>query len=159
MEEIFIPFEQNYAISNFGNIKNLITNRILKTRPSHKGYMKTNISIKGKIKTIFVHQLVAKYFLNNFNDLPQVNHKDGNKQNNRADNLEWCTPSENVRHAYKNGLNNGNGKIVHLIDQNGKTLRTFKSCKQAEKFLKHKPTCNCVWRTCNNKNNCKNWTY
>jgi hypothetical protein len=55
----------------------------------------------NKCKTRTIHQLVAQTFIDNSNKLPQVNHIDGNKQNNRVDNLEWCTPSENKLHSYK----------------------------------------------------------
>lgn len=68
--------------------------------------MKANLSVKGKVHTVFVHNVVAEIFLPNFNKLPIVNHKDGNKQNNSVDNLEWCTAKYNSNHAHKLGLMN-----------------------------------------------------
>lgn len=110
MKEIYKKFEENYAISNFGNIKNTKTNKILKTRANYKGYLKTNISINGKLQTVFPHRLVAQMFINGNKNKLQVNHIDGNKQNNNVKNLEWCTASENIKHAYKLGLNKGRKK-------------------------------------------------
>lgn len=57
-------------------------------------------------KDVYVHRLVAKYFVDNPRNCKEVNHKDGNKKNNHASNLEWCTRSENNRHAFQTGLRN-----------------------------------------------------
>lgn len=68
------------------------------------GYYAVNTMVKGKQKHFYVHRLIAKAFIPNPENKPQVNHKDGNKLNNEIDNLEWVTSKENVRHAYKNML-------------------------------------------------------
>lgn len=94
----------NYYASDYGEIKNIKTGRILKQQISNKGYAKTNIIINGKIKTIFIHKVVAELFIPNPLNLPYVNHKDGNKLNNTANNLEWVTRSENDLHAFRNDL-------------------------------------------------------
>lgn len=75
-------------------------------------YQTTTISIDGKQKRLYVHRLVAEAFIPNPENKPHTNHKDGNPRNNDVCNIEWCTPSENTRHAYKNGLMNPmlNGK-------------------------------------------------
>lgn len=65
---------------------------------------KVNISINGKIDTIFIHNIVAQLFIPNPNSLPFVNHKDGNKSNNDISNLEWCSAKYNSEHARKLGL-------------------------------------------------------
>lgn len=68
------------------------------------GYKQVSLSKNGKYTTYKVHRLVALTFIPNPNNLPVINHIDGNKQNNRVDNLEWCTRSENDLHAYRLGL-------------------------------------------------------
>jgi len=118
MKEIWkdIPgYEGLYQVNNLGRIKSLsrrlkakpkriIQERILKERIDRHGYIKVNIYKNGKIKVIKIHQIVALLFLNNFDKKREINHKDGNKQNNRIENLEWCTHKENMQHASKNGL-------------------------------------------------------
>lgn len=95
-------FDKNYYItkegkvySNFGKSK-----RELKTQISEHGYERIRI----RKKTYSIHRLVAKYFLNNDENLPQVNHIDGNKLNNNVENIEWCNNSHNQKHAWDNNL-------------------------------------------------------
>jgi hypothetical protein len=64
-----------------------------------KGYHQVTLCFNGFIKRFKVHRLVAEYFIPNSYELPQVNHKNGRKQQNTVDNLEWCTPSENIIHS------------------------------------------------------------
>lgn len=68
------------------------------------GYREVLLSENGKTIQCRVHRLIAETFIPNPTNLPCVNHKDGNKLNNSVDNLEWCTHSENTRHAYEVGL-------------------------------------------------------
>jgi hypothetical protein len=98
-------FEGLYEISNYGRIKSFQKNKrsgyILKVINSSGWYLSTSL-IKDKIrKTYRIHRLVAKAFISNPDNKSQVNHKDGNKQNNNVQNLEWVTPSENIQHAIK----------------------------------------------------------
>ena len=98
---------KNYYVSNYGNVKTSNYNhtnkeKILKPIKYNNGYLYVNIN--GKIRAI--HRLVAETFILNPYSKPQVNHKDGNKLNNKLDNLEWVTARENTIHALKNGLIN-----------------------------------------------------
>lgn len=108
-------YESLYEVSNLGNVKSLSKVRgccnggekILKQQYAKSGYMIVGLCKNGKMKSFNVHKLVAKAFIPNFNNKPQINHIDGNKCNNKVDNLEWCTVSENVKHAYDNNLKKG----------------------------------------------------
>jgi hypothetical protein len=97
-----------YEVSNFGRVKSLKFNREKILKPvinrRRNGYLKVGLCYKSKTYTKTCHRLVAKYFLDNFDKSLQVNHKDFNTQNNRLDNLEWVTDSENKHHARINGL-------------------------------------------------------
>lgn len=88
-------FEGEYAISNKGNVKNLKSGRILGGGYNSRGYKFVNL--KGKEYT--VHRLVALAFIDNPNNLPQVNHIDENKKNNNVSNLEWCSASYNTNYS------------------------------------------------------------
>lgn len=94
-------YEGLYQVSNLGRVKSLgngVTHkeeRILKQRKDNGGYLKVHLCCEGKHKHHSVHRLVAQAFIPNPDNLPQVNHKDENKQNNCVDNLEWCTSEYN----------------------------------------------------------------
>lgn len=90
----------DYDITENGEIINKHTGRIVKPQPNGKGYLRISI---GK-KLMFVHRLVAEKYIPNPDNLPQVNHKDGNKTNNCVDNLEWVSNSVNRKHAVQSGL-------------------------------------------------------
>lgn len=96
-------YEGLYQISNFGNVKSLISNKILKPSKDRFGYVRFNALKDKKQKTLRIHRLVMEIF-NPINITMQVNHIDGNKLNNNINNLEWCTDSDNKKHAYKLGL-------------------------------------------------------
>ena len=88
-----------YYISDKCNFYSTFSKRCMKPQKDHKGYLYVEIGRK-KYK---VHRLVAKYFLPNPNNLPQVNHIDCDKSNNNVENLEWVTNRENYEHALKMG--------------------------------------------------------
>ena len=93
----------NYEVSTKGNVRSKITGKMLHLQKRKSGYIKVGLWKEGKEYTRDVHRLVAKAFIPGDHTL-NINHIDGNKANNSVDNLEWCTPQENVQHAIKNGL-------------------------------------------------------
>ncbi|MBQ7454449.1 MAG: NUMOD4 motif-containing HNH endonuclease [Selenomonadaceae bacterium] len=97
-----------YQISNFGRVKSLWygRERILQPSVNSAGYLYLVLCVNGKHIDCNVHVLVAQAFVPNPDNLPTVNHKDADRLNNCAWNLEWTTPRENVRHAARMGLLN-----------------------------------------------------
>ena len=98
--------KKKYTIDVYGNIYDIKEKKYRKQIPNKKGYLKVSFYVNGKDKRFFVHRLVLMTFnpVEGMEKL-QVNHIDGNKQNNYVGNLEWCTNSENQKHAYRIGLN------------------------------------------------------
>ena len=92
-----------YLISNKGRIKILSTLEDKKVFVKDDGYIATTLG-NGKQSYKYVHRLVAEAFIKNKHNKPQVNHINGIKGDNRAENLEWVTPAENIRHAIDTGL-------------------------------------------------------
>lgn len=93
-----------YSISDQGQVRNNVTGRILKNCTLNTGYQQVVLCDAEGHHRKAVHRLVAKEFVDNPRGCELVNHIDGNKSNNRFDNLEWCTQSENMQHAYRTGL-------------------------------------------------------
>lgn len=125
--------ETNYSVSDSGEIKNNTTNKILKQQIQN-GYCHCTLSIKPKPKRCRVHRLVAQAFLDNPENKEFVNHKDGNRQNNCVDNLEWVTPSENTQHAVKTGLTTSRRcRPVIQYSMNGDKMMAFNSLADAER--------------------------
>lgn len=83
------------------------THKELSVLHNHKGYCMVNLTKDKQSKTRYIHRLVAQAYLENPSNLPQVNHKDGNKDNNHYTNLEWCTALHNNLHAIDCGLREG----------------------------------------------------
>jgi HNH endonuclease len=95
----------HYEVNTCGIIRNSKTGNLVKARLNKKhGYESVILTDKGIQKTYYVHRLVAQAFITKRPNTNQVNHIDGNKRNNSKENLEWCTPKENINHAFSNGL-------------------------------------------------------
>jgi hypothetical protein len=104
----------NYFVNRHGEVitynwRNAGRRAVLKPATDKKGYRRVGLVVDGRLITRKVHRLVAKAFIKNVEDKPQVNHIDGNKANNRVENLEWVTQSENKRHSFSLGLEDNNG--------------------------------------------------
>lgn len=105
-------YEGFYEISNLGNVRSvggqigtsLRKPRVLAQSSTKDGYKKVRLQRNEKDKTVQVHRLVAEYFIDNPHNYDTVNHKDGDKTNNKVENLEWCNRSYQMYHAYEKGL-------------------------------------------------------
>ena len=95
---------KNYRVEKDGRIYSLRRNKYLIPKLNHDGYLRIQIWDKGKCSFVAIHRLVAQEYIPNPENKPFVNHINGNKQDNRVENLEWCTQKENIHHAFKTGL-------------------------------------------------------
>ena len=123
--EVFKPIENYeglYAISNMGNVKSFISNKILKACTDNQGYSIVTLCKDKVHRTKTIHRLVAIAFIPNLELKKQVNHKDGIKQNNNVNNLEWATSKENILHALQKGLFVPNFKKI-AFDKRKKVLQ------------------------------------
>lgn len=123
MDEIFKEVngtDGKYMISNLGRLKSLCGKQPLFVRyfEDKDGYFKYGIFRKNKL----IHRLVAIAFIDNPENKPEVNHKDGDKQNNRVDNLEWVTRSENAQHSFDNKLQVAIGGEKHYASKLTKAI-------------------------------------
>ena len=101
IEKIWKPiigYENLYKINNYGEVLSLRSNKILKPNNNGIGYFIIQLCKNGKRKNYLIHRLVAEHFLDNPNNLPEVNHKDEDKSNNFVNNLEWCKHKYNMNY-------------------------------------------------------------
>ena len=135
-------FEGKYMVSNMGRVKSLNYKRtgkekIMKGVDDGRGYLILNLYREGKGKTCKIHKLVAQAFLENPKGYNEVNHKDENKYNNCADNLEFCSRQYNVEYSQ--------GKAVIGINKVSGLIMEFPSLMEAERQtgINHSHICTC----------------
>lgn len=141
-------YENLYQVSNLGRVKSLkryvnhsgnskriVNEKILKPVIDDTKYFVVSLWKNNNHTRPHIHRLVAETFIPNLENKPHINHIDGNKLNNSVNNLEWCTPKENIIHAYKIGLNKNN-RIINQYDLNGNFIKTWNNIKEAQIFYK-----------------------
>lgn len=151
--EIWKPIEGTKGfieVSNYGRARSLLRGApsILKAQTDKKGYLRLRVTIEREKYSYKIHREVAKAFLPNPGNLPQVNHIDGDKCSNRVDNLEWVTNQQNAQHAIATGLwdsvisgsaaENERRKrpIIGYYSREGESVaRYFGSVSEAERYL------------------------
>lgn len=158
MQEIWkdiTEFKDVYQVSNFGRIRRigaysnqncsweLNEPKILAQGDNGRGYITVKLNCQNKTYTRYVHRLVAIEFCDNPNPskYTEVNHKDGNKKNNYASNLEWCDRSYNNKHAYVNGLHTLHGcygqkkKVIQVDIKTNQIIKIHESVDSATKSV------------------------
>lgn len=127
-----IGYEDYYAVDEFGNVHSMVTAQgrrkcILKPHPKN-GYLAVNLFKDGVCKHQYIHRLIAEAFIPNPNNLPEVNHIDGDKTNNRVGNLEWCSRRKNLEHAWSIGhkcVGESHG-CARLTEDDVRTIRAMR---------------------------------
>lgn len=169
MKEIWkdIPTFENYQVSNLGNVFSKKMNKLLCVSHNDKGYCYTQLYKNGKSYHLRLHRLVAKLFIPNPNKLPEVNHIDGNKDNNNVNNLEWCNRKYNMQKAFENKLipprksnkTSFPSKKVRQYDLQGNLLKEYNSMSDASKKTGYKVQS--ISRFCKKQRKCKDyiWEY
>lgn len=136
-----VGYEGHYKVSNYGRVKSVarlspnysqpLKERILKIFSNGRGYWCLSLWINGNGKRKYIYRLVAEAFIPNPFNLPHINHKDENKDNNKVDNLEWCTPKYNNAYGTarfrleKAREDNGNTTKIDMYDLNGTLLKHY----------------------------------
>lgn len=129
-------FDQQYVIDEDGNVYRKLT-----PNQHPQGYLRLGLRAKGKRKHFTIHRLVAQTFIPNPEGKPFVNHIDGDKTNNRVENLEWCNQSENMLHAFRTGLKSpSHPKPVRQYTLEGEFVKEYSSREEAARSVK---ACGC----------------
>lgn len=126
-------YDRKYFVSDVGIVYKSNMKAMHPQVNTRTGYCHLLLWKNGKPHTRYVHRLVAECFLPNPCGKREVNHKDGNKQNNSVQNLEWASRSENMSHAYRTGLRNTTP--ISAFSKSGDFVKTFPSVKEAMIFV------------------------
>lgn len=138
-------YEGLYQVSNLGRVRR--GGKLLHLNTNTYGYKHLTLSKNNVQKTVVIHKLVADAFIENPHSKPQINHKDGNKENNTAANLEWVTQEDNNRHAVKTMLRKS--KKILLVDGDNNTIREFNNRMEINDFLGRDVCQDLITRCCN----------
>lgn len=139
-------YENLYAVTSCGKIWSHRYKKFMKPRVDKDGYLLINLRKNNKPRTFKVHRLVGEAYISNPENLPQINHKDENKQNNCVDNLEWCTHIYNQNYGTHNErISKAKSKSVICVELN----IVFDSIKKAGKELGINDIC--ISLACQNK--------
>lgn len=135
-------YEGLYQVSNYGLVKSLRNNIILKDAKNRDGYPKVCLNKNGEMKNFYIHRLVASMFVPNPYLYLEINHIDGNKENNYFENLEWCTRSQNVKHSFAAGLKtnkkgsaNPLAKHFYQFDEKGNRIGEWFALIECAQYL------------------------
>ena len=155
-------FKGIYKVNSLGEVRRAGATQNRKKQLTRKGYYKVFLYNKNNKRAYFVHRLVAQTFIPNPQNKPNINHKNCLKTDNRVNNLEWCTQSENQLHAYKTGLQkpsksqlgklgilNHRSKKVNQYDLKGNFIKTWDCARDIHKELNYSLAC--ISRACNRK--------
>lgn len=132
-----IDMATNYEVSNMGNIRNIKTGQTLNPGIRGNGYKQVSLKMidTGKFKKQYVHRLVAQYWLDNPENKREVNHKNLDRTDNRAENLEWLTSSENQKHKFENSNYKTSNRAVVQLDLDDNVIAVFESVIAAAREL------------------------
>lgn len=136
----------DYYVSKSGNVYSKKSKKILKPQLHRQGYLLLSLYNGKKFITKTIHRLVAQQFISNPNSKSQINHINGDKSDNKVENLEWCTNGENQKHAYKylNKINcnknkfgklHHNSKKIKQLDLNGNLIKIWDSMSDINREL------------------------
>ena len=126
-------YEGLYAVTSCGRVWSYRRQKFLTPSTNEKGYLYVSLYKNGKYKHYKVHRLVSEAYIPNLDNLPQINHKDENKANNRVNNLEWCDAKYNINYGTRNEKIK---KPILQFDLNGNFVKEWPSATDAGKELK-----------------------